>query len=288
MSAPSIRIDTDVEHCYIQACTARIHYVLWRGRAGRPLILLLHGVESNSSWFMTLGARLAAKGYLVAAIDRPGCGLSSGRRGDLESLARLQVQLTAVIRDIDASLPVYCLGFSWGARWCLTQAIDCPEHFRGLMLLCPGLVLRKPYSLTARLSIAATGTLFPTLPRPTPVASSSDFTANPRRLEFIQSDPQRLSQVTSRFLWQSWRMARIIERQGKSLRVPLLHLLAANDRICDNGRNRELVRSRMPATPYSEIVYPDADHALPLDCDRFDIAADIDQWVRSVALTRSL
>ncbi len=274
--------DLNGRHVFLDSGGVRLHALVWRPSVAKAQMILIHGLESNSAWFSDLGPRLAAKGYLVAAVDRPGSGLSGGRRGDMIDFAVLADHVRAVSRHIGEQLPAYVLGFSWGARCALAHARRYPGDFRAIIVMAPGFRLRKPYSLLTRLYIAAAACLHPSTLVRTPTAADESFTTRAIPLQFIRSDRQRISRVTARMLLQSWKIDRLLFGRGSAVAVPLLHLIAGRDQICHNRHNSRLLRRLFAPADYTELVYPDADHALVFECDRYDVAGDIDGWVESV------
>ena len=57
--------------------------VFGAGGAKRP-VLMTHGLESHSGWFVQSGAFLAGLGHPVYLVDRRGSGLSRQRRGHVD------------------------------------------------------------------------------------------------------------------------------------------------------------------------------------------------------------
>ena len=268
---------------FVETPEARLHYLLWQPDAPRARIVLLHGLESHSAWFTDLGPRLAALGHIVIAIDRPGAGRSGGPRGDAGPMQGLFGYLRLVLGAVSPPLPTYLIGFSWGARWALAQAIRHPGDARGVVMMAPGLHLLTTYSPMRRSAILATALCRPATRMPTPVREHEWFTTRPAPLAFIQSDPWRLSRVTSRLLLRSWLLERVYSRRAHVLRIPLLHLMGGRDRICDNRRNRRLLQRAAGTGLYAEHLYADADHALMFECDRYPIADDIATWIAASA-----
>jgi alpha-beta hydrolase superfamily lysophospholipase len=258
---------------------ARQHYLFWNHDAPRARVVLLHGLESHSGWFEDFGGRLAALGHAVVALDRAGAGRSDGGRGDLTDTRSLFAQLRRVLAEVAPSLPTFLLGFSWGARWALAQAAACPEDSHGLIVMAPGLCLREPYSRWRRAAVLVSALCRPAARVPTPVQRDEWFTTRPAALAYIRSDPLRLSRVTARLLVQSWMLERTFARRAAHMQTPVLHLVAGQDLICDNARNRRLLRRALPNGLYTERIYADAEHALMFECDRYPIAADIAAWI---------
>lgn len=258
----------------------RLHLRVWQPPKPRDTILMLHGLESHGGWFAPLGPRLARSGHRVVAIDRFGSGLSDGRRGDLPDWRLLTLALQGAIQAFAEGKEIYCLGYSWGARWALAHAVAHPRDLSGLILMAPAFFVQRSYSRAARLFALATKEL-PLLLR-MPVAEDTLLTNRPEGLAQIARDTLRLNSVTTRLLFQSGRMERIYTVPGKPLQMPVLHLVAGADRISDNTRNSTLLRRRVGADHYTETIYPAADHALMYAPDDCDVAGDINRWIQAI------
>lgn len=95
-------------------------------RAGTgPRIVLVHGFTQTSDCWEPVATDLA-RDHQVVRVDAPGHGGSGGIRADLPTAARLL---------IEAGGPAVYLGYSMGARLCLTAALAHPAAVRGLVLV---------------------------------------------------------------------------------------------------------------------------------------------------------
>lgn len=105
-----------------------------------PPVLLVHGGGSTADQWLPLMAQL--DGYRMIAVDRPGCGLTSGfvysRADDFRGHA---VTFLERVADAAGLGSVDIIANSMGALWSLWFAIDHPDRVRSLALLgCPALV----------------------------------------------------------------------------------------------------------------------------------------------------
>ena len=105
-----------------------------------PPVLLVHGGGANADVWLPLMAQL--DGYQMIAVDRPGCGLTSGfiySRG--EDLRAHAVTFLDNVADAAGLGPLDIIANSMGALWSLWLAIDRPDRVRSLALLgCPAVV----------------------------------------------------------------------------------------------------------------------------------------------------
>lgn len=106
--------------------------------AERAVVLLLHGASGNHADMMRALARpLAALGFRVVAVDRPGHGWSSrilGRAASSPSRQASLIEAAITPRGIDRAIVV---GHSLGCVSALALSIAEPSLVRALVLLAP-------------------------------------------------------------------------------------------------------------------------------------------------------
>ncbi|MFO0970685.1 MAG: alpha/beta hydrolase, partial [Gemmataceae bacterium] len=106
------------------------------------------------------------------------------------------------------------------------------------------------------------------------------FTANPRWHEFLRQDPLSLRHATARLLLESRRLDAYLSFVPKYVHVPILMLLAENDRIINNAKTRAFVDKF--ATPDREIIeYPGAHHTLEFEPEPHPFVDDIIRWLEA-------
>ena len=67
------------------------------GRSPRTPIIMLHGLQSHSGWFVQSQTFLANLGFPVYAMDRRGSGCSEGPRGDCADFHEMIADVHAVV-----------------------------------------------------------------------------------------------------------------------------------------------------------------------------------------------
>jgi len=104
----------------------------------RGAILLIHGASGNHADMMNaLGGPLAARGFRVLAIDRPGHGWSARFLAGAASSPAAQAELIlAALARIGVTRAIV-VGHSLGAVPALAMALEAPHFVRGLALLAP-------------------------------------------------------------------------------------------------------------------------------------------------------
>ena len=214
-------------------------------------------------------------------------GLNDKERGDAPGFRRLlddlAEYLTKVPRTITwerspARLPLILAGISWGGKLAVALERRHPALIDGLILLCPGFFPRVYPSFGQRLWILATRFIRPRKLFSVPLNDPELFTATPRWQQFLQDDPLRLHRATARLLLESARLDGYLRFVPKYVRVPVLVLLAENDRIINNAKTRAYI-DRLAAKDKQIVEYPGAHHTLEFEADPDRFIADIKKWL---------
>ena len=240
-------------------------------------VVCIHGIQSHGGWYAASCEYLARAGYRVDFIDRRGSGLNNEARGDAPSFRRLLADIAEFIRAEHPDRP-NLLGISWGGKLAIAFEHFYPGLVRGLALLAPGVSSRVGPSAAERMRILACRLFAPRRLFPVPLNDPALFTATPRWQTFIRDDPLSLRRATARLLVESARLDFVLRRAVRSVRVPLLLMLAGQDRIIDNARTRAAVEC-CPTTDRRVIEYPAAYHTLEFEEDPTPIFADLRAWL---------
>jgi alpha-beta hydrolase superfamily lysophospholipase len=246
----------------------------------RGRVVCVHGIQSHGGWYEHSCRRLAEAGYDVSFLDRRGSGLNPEARGDSPNFRRLlddAAEFLEHVRKTGPPLPTFLVGISWGGKTAVGLQRRHPGLVDGIALLCPGFFPRVRPTFGERLAVAwarltAPGRLFPI-----PLDDPALFTATPRWLAFLRDDPLALHRATARFLVSSVWLDRYLRRAPRHVRVPVLVLLAGQDRIIDNVRTRAYV-ARF-AGPVEVIEYAEAHHTLEFEPDPGRFIGDLLGWL---------
>lgn len=105
--------------------------------SARGAIVLIHGASGNQADLMApLGDALAAAGFRVAAVDRPGHGYSDRLRRDAASPAAQARAIRAALEQIGVQSCVV-VGHSWAGAVATNFALDHADFAKGIVLLAP-------------------------------------------------------------------------------------------------------------------------------------------------------
>lgn len=258
--------------------------------SGRPwaTVVGIHGIQSHGGWYEASCRWLRDAGCDVYFLDRRGSGLNRQERGDTPSFRRLLDD----VREFVASHrgagrpPLYVVAISWGGKIGAGLCYRQPGIIDGLALLAPGFRARVQPSLRERWQIASAAVIEPTRYFPIPLNDPTLFTAQPERQTFIANDPLALRQATARFLVESLKFDVYLRRAIRHVSVPVLLMLAGEDRIIDNEKTRRFVNRF--ATPDRTILeYPGAHHTLEFESRPEPIFQDLTEWIAEKARRKS-
>jgi alpha-beta hydrolase superfamily lysophospholipase len=245
-------------------------------------VVCLHGIQSHGGWYEHSCGYLSKVGFSVCFLDRRGAGLNSEARGDAPGFRRLIDDLAEFIKiekgRLPATCPLFLLAISWGGKLAMALERRHPGLVNGLALLCPGFYPKVRPALRQRLAIAAARLFSPRKLFPVPLDDPALFTANPRWQEFIQVDDLSLREATARLFVESVRLDAYI--RWASLRIPVLLLLAENDRIIDNARTRRYIE-KSDSLDKKIIEYTGAHHTLEFEPNPEMFLADLRSWLQN-------
>jgi alpha-beta hydrolase superfamily lysophospholipase len=270
------------ERTFVASDDYPFHVAVWL--AARPVkgqVVVLHGVQSHSGWYPSLGRTLAEAGFQASFPDRRGSGPNQRDRGHASSGRRLVsdiVEWLQAIRHEYPLVPITLAGISWGGKIALITAANHSEMVDGIALICPGLLPRVGVSFREKLQIAWAMLTNRRKLFPIPLSDPALFTANPDAQAFIAADPFSLRQGTAGLLAASFFIDQMVKRAPAQVVQPVLLMLAGQDRIVDNARTLAYFQ-RLASADRQVIEYPEAHHTLEFEAEPTQYARDLIGWV---------
>jgi alpha-beta hydrolase superfamily lysophospholipase len=241
-------------------------------------VVCIHGIQSHGGWYDYSCRRLSEAGFVVSFLDRRGSGLNEQDRGDAPGFRRLIDDIAEFLTTHHSSLTTHLVAISWGGKIATALLKRHPGLIDGLALLCPGFSPRVTLSLRERLGIAWSYLVQPRRLFPVPLSDPALFTASPEWQRFLRDDPLSTRQATARFLANSVRLDAYLRAVPRAVSVPVLLLLAGQDRIIDNARTRRFVESFASADK-TIIEYPEAHHTLEFEPRPHRYLDDLIGWL---------
>jgi nucleoside-diphosphate-sugar epimerase/pimeloyl-ACP methyl ester carboxylesterase len=270
-----------LQHEFVQHRGGRVHLEVHESGPADPTFLLTHGLGAHARLLTPLALRLREHGFNVVAMDRPGHGLSEGRRGDCPIDRALDViELGIAFARSRFAGPVVLFGHSLGGilTWCaLTREPDA-EAAVCFTVGHPDVLPDRGAWLKATASRAAARIA---RTAPVPVKRVVDFdhvSLDPRVLRYFESEEDRV------FAWRTTArsVASLVEftpqLDWSRLAIPALVLSGEADLMVPADYvERVLAHSAPPRTTYRRL--PDFGHFPIIDhLDSF--VPEIAEWTR--------
>lgn len=270
------------EHEFQTRDGSTLGYIASKAPGASTALVYLHGIESHAGWFAQAATLLQDRGYDVFSLDRRGSGVNRENRGYVSGHVDHYQLLLDDIHDFIAPLRqhyrhVFLVGLSWGGKLATACELEHPDDVDGLILITPGIKALVDVSLPAKLKIVLFAQFSPQTPIESPIAPEM-FTTTPRYLDYIKSDPSRLTHATARFYWQSSRLDSYLAGNIAALDTPTLLFLAGQDRIIDNAGVIETLNRGNPEK-LTIVDYPDQTHSVQFD-DPDRLVQDMDDWLQ--------
>jgi len=239
-------------------------------------LVLLNGMMSHSGWFGELAHLLTGIRLDVIGADRRGSGLNERGRGDAPSWQMLLSDLRRIVEAEERGLPIYLLGWCWGALPAVNFALEAGQRLSGLMLLAPGLFPSKQVTIIAQQELIASRHAeahSPVLRSPLTARMFSDR-ASVRG--FIDGDKLTQRTFTRRFFEVSSEMSLIARARFSQLKQRVLLLLAEHDETIDAEATLKAAQ-RLPGTAVRIATVP-CHHGMQFEMPEA-IVRHISQWM---------
>jgi len=254
----------------------------WRPAEPRGAVLYFHGIQSHGDWYEQSGRLLAERGLAVLMPDRRGSGRNVRQRGHIASAERCvedaRNTLDALLRE--TGLPAaHGVGVSWGGKLTVALAEAVKEHIQSMTLIAPGLFPKVDLTTGEKFRVAMAMLRNRDRMFDIPLNDPRLFTANPRRIQFVDRDTLKLTQVSASFLLASRRLDRNIRQFAQSSwRGPVHLFLAGRDKIINNDRTRQWLRE-LPSKDRQVTEYPKAEHTIEFEMDPSRFFEDMTGWI---------
>jgi len=191
-----------------------------------------------------VAAWFAERGLGVYALDQRGHGRSPGKRGHVSRFAQFLSDVAALrkLAALEQGGPQLLLGHSFGGTVALRYLETEPEGLAGAIVSSPFLAVAMRVPGWKRLLARALVEVLPALP----VATGLDvayLSTDPAVGHAARSDPLYHSLMTPRAYREVLAAQAAVVAEGRHIRLPLLFLLAGDDRIVSRPASEAFARS---------------------------------------------
>ncbi|MCK5311454.1 MAG: alpha/beta fold hydrolase [Desulfobacteraceae bacterium] len=253
----------------------KIHYRRWGKDKGDDAIMILHGGMSHSGWQAPLAQKLCSisSETSVIAVDRRGCGLNKNR-GDLGTLQLLIDDIIQHVEFLKKSFKrVHLAGWCQGAQFVSVAAARLSEELSSLILLTPGFFWNERFRSVLRISekiILEMISEFNIKPErnhaciPVPM-EATDFTFIEDWIDYIENDDLKTTMLTLKSVSLMDEIQELSWTETLKINLPLLSVIAKNDRIVDNSKVEQLIKLLSNRGKANRIVSFESGHAIQFE-----------------------
>ncbi|MBX6362232.1 MAG: alpha/beta hydrolase [Gemmatimonadetes bacterium] len=269
-------------HGYVQGVGGlRLHYRTWEVPNPRAAIIIVHGLGEHSGRYDEFAAAMAAYGFSSYALDLRGHGSSEGRRGHVPRFEILLQELDRFRREVqglvDPGCPLVLVGHSLGGLVALRYLEEYDAPFRAAVIISPWLGTAMPVPRWKTAVAAVASRFLPALPFSTRLRGR-DLSHDQVIVDAYDSDPLVHDTITPRLFTEVSNAMDLVVQRAERLRVPLLFLLAGDDRVVDTGRSLAFARS-LAAHAVTVRVYPGRYHEVLNEVDRHAVRVELRDWL---------
>ena len=261
------------------AAGTRLHYRSWEVESPRAAVLVLHGLFEHSRRYRELAGVLGDAGLSTFALDLRGHGASQGRRGYVR---RFEVFLddvdrfTAHVRqELPDGLPHFLLAHSMGGLVGIRWLEERDPELAGAVITAPWLALANPPAPWLEALARTLSRVLPIVRIPAGL-DADDLSHDPERVADYRQDPAIYSTITPRLLTEALDAGREAFRRKARLDLPLLFILAGDDRIVATERAAALAGSLDGDVTLD--VRPGYYHEVLQETERDAVMAEIVEW----------
>jgi acylglycerol lipase len=265
---------------FVRAGGARIPVRIFGTNGTKRPVIMTHGLESHSGWFVQSAAFMAGLGHPVYLVDRRGSGLSRERRGHSDHFlhwSRDLKRIANVALDRHHTNKLHVVGHCLGAIPATVFTIEHSNLVASLILPTPGFATTTDLTLSQKLRVLENHLGGKSHYLPVPL-KTEQFTDQPEYREFIGADELKLREVTTAFYWNVKQARQFVRAHRDQVRCPIWLGLAGGDEIVEAGPTREIFE-KFKSDHKRLVVFPKAKHILEFSPEREAFFRELEDWL---------
>jgi alpha-beta hydrolase superfamily lysophospholipase len=258
-----------------------LFYRGWEADDPMAVLLVVHGLAEHSGRYVEFGRELASCRINSYALDLRGHGLSDGRRGHADRFELLLQDVDRFRREVEGctegELPLFVLGHSMGGLITARYIEEYESRFRGAIITSPWLATALPVPRWKVLAASFLNRVLPALP----INAGIDerfLSHDPIVVARYRDDPLVHGKITPRMFAEVGKAMGLVMQRSERIRIPLLLLLAGDDRLVDTRKSEAFARS-LTASDVTIRVLPDYYHEVLNDFDPAIAMHEIRDWI---------
>ena len=257
----------------------KIFYRSWRpDAAARGVVVIVHGFNSHSGYYLWVASQLTAAGLAVYALDHRGRGRSDGERFYVESVADYVTDLATCVtlaKSENPGLPVFMLGHSAGGVISCTYALEYQKELAGL--ICESFAFQVPAPDIALALLKGIGHVAPHAH--VFKLKNKDFSRDPEVVRFMNEDPLIDNEVQPALtVAEMVRADERLEREFPLITLPLFIMHGTDDKATKPSGS-QLFYDTAGSDDKTLKLYEGYAHDLLNDVGKEAVLDDIVRWI---------
>jgi alpha-beta hydrolase superfamily lysophospholipase len=251
----------------------------WRPEgAARGVVVLSHGFNSHSGYYLWVAEQLLASGLSVYALDYRGRGKSDGERYYVEKFSEYQGDLDMTVklaRSREPGLPVFILGHSAGGVIACNYVLDNQADIAGL--ICESFAYKVPAPDFALSVLKGLSHLAPHAH--VLKLKKEDFSRDPKVVRALLDDPLLADEVQpTKTVAEMVRADERLKRDFKLFTLPLLIIHGTKDTVTRPEGSQEFY-ANAGSKDKTLKLYDGYFHDPLSDIGKEAVMADIRSWI---------
>lgn len=258
-----------------------IFFRSWRPE-GRPrgVVVIVHGFNSHSGYYVWTAEQLVASGLAVYALDLRGRGRSDGERFYVEKFADYVEDVATFVRlakSREPGLPVFVLGHSAGGVVSCIYTLEHQPEIAGL--ICESFAFQVPapdFALAVFKGLAHLAKHAHVLH-----LKNEDFSRDPAVVKAMNEDPLIAHETQpTQTLAEMVRADERLKKEFPLITLPLLILHGTHDKATKPSGS-QFFHDTAGSTDKTLKLYEGAYHDLLNDTDRDTVITDVKSWLEA-------
>lgn len=251
----------------------------WRPEGpARGVVVLSHGFNSHSGYYLWVAEQLLAGGLAVYALDYRGRGKSDGERYYVEKFSEYQGDLDMTVklaRSREPGLPIFILGHSAGGVIACNYVLDNQADIAGL--ICESFAYKVPAPDFALSVLKGLSHLAPHAH--VLKLKKEDFSRDPKVVRALLDDPLLADEVQpTKTVAEMVRADERLKRDFKLFTLPLLIIHGTKDTVTRPEGSQEFYANASSKDKTLKL-YEGYFHDPLSDIGKETVIADIRSWI---------
>jgi alpha-beta hydrolase superfamily lysophospholipase len=252
----------------------------WSPGAPRAVVVLVHGYNSHSGYYIRTGVVLAARGFAAYAPDLRGRGRSDGDRFYIESMSEFVQDVATVVslaKLRNPGLPTFLLGHSAGGVVSCLYVLEHQSELAGF--ICESFAFEVP---APDFAIAALKGLSHLAPHAHVLKlHNEDFSRDPAVVKAMNDDPLIANETQpTRTVAELARADERLRAEFSAITLPLLILHGTADKATKPSGSQTFYDAAGSDDKTIEF-YQGHYHDLLNDVGHEEVLADIVEWIEA-------